>query len=80
MNNDNLFAALREGFPDDLSAVAIESIDTGRHYTWQDIEDETARMANLLCSLALPDGARVAAQTEKSVEALLLYLAVLRAG
>ncbi|MGL4234114.1 MAG: malonate--CoA ligase, partial [Casimicrobium sp.] len=60
--------------------VAIESIDTGRHYTWQDIEDETARMANLLCSLALPDGARVAAQTEKSVEALLLYLAVLRAG
>ncbi|MGL5004886.1 MAG: malonate--CoA ligase, partial [Casimicrobium sp.] len=64
----------------DLSAVAIESIDTGRHYTWQDIEDETARMANLLCSLALPEGARVAAQTEKSVEALLLYLAVLRAG
>ena len=34
----------------------------------------------LLRSLELPDGARIAAQTEKSVEALMLYLAVLRAG
>jgi malonyl-CoA/methylmalonyl-CoA synthetase len=37
-------------------------------------------MANLLASLDLPAGARVAVQTEKSVEALMLYLAVLRAG
>ena len=37
-------------------------------------------LANLLASLELPAGARVAVQTEKSVEALMLYLAVLRAG
>ena len=37
-------------------------------------------IANLLGSLDLPAGNRVAAQTDKSVEALMLYLAVLRAG
>ena len=37
-------------------------------------------LANLLRSLDLPAGARIAVQTEKSVEALMLYLAVLRAG
>ena len=37
-------------------------------------------LANLLESLELPAGARIAVQTEKSVEALMLYLAVLRAG
>ena len=49
-------------------------------YTWRDLERGTATMANLLASLDLPAGARVAVQTEKSVEALMLYLAVLRAG
>ena len=37
-------------------------------------------MANLLASLDLPEGARIAVQVEKSVEALVLYLATLRAG
>jgi malonyl-CoA/methylmalonyl-CoA synthetase len=37
-------------------------------------------LANLLESLDLPAGSRVAVQTEKSVEGLMLYLAVLRAG
>jgi malonyl-CoA/methylmalonyl-CoA synthetase len=37
-------------------------------------------IANLLASLDLPPAARIAVQTEKSVEALMLYLAVLRAG
>ena len=37
-------------------------------------------VANLLESLALPKGARVVAQVEKSVEAMVLYLASLRAG
>ncbi|MES2052364.1 MAG: malonyl-CoA synthase, partial [Pseudomonadota bacterium] len=40
----------------------------------------TAMMANLLESLKLPAGARVAVQVEKSVEAMMLYLATLRAG
>ncbi len=37
-------------------------------------------LANLLKSLDLPVGARIAMQVEKSVEAMMLYLATLRAG
>jgi malonyl-CoA/methylmalonyl-CoA synthetase len=37
-------------------------------------------IANLFDSLELPAGARVAVQADKSVEALMLYLGVLRAG
>jgi len=79
--NQNLFAALRGAFPADLDATAIETADGERlFHTWRDIDRATARIANLLQWLDLPEGARVAVQTEKSVEALLLYLAVLRAG
>ena len=77
--NDNLFAALRAGFPADLDRPAIET-DNGLVYSWRDLDRATAMIANLLASLELPAGARVAAHTDKSVEALLLYLATLRAG
>ena len=83
MKNNNLFAALRAAFPADLDRTAIETADgpgAPLHYTWRDLERGTAMLANLLQSLDLPAGARVAVQTEKSVEALMLYLAVLRAG
>ena len=83
MSNQNLFAALRAAFPADLDSVAIEVADgpcAGAAYTWADLARGTAMLANLLASLGLPEGSRVAVQTEKSVEALLLYLAVLRAG
>ena len=77
--NFNLFAALREAFPVDLDATAVET-DNGLHYSWRDIERATAMLANLLVSLQLPAGSRIAVQVEKSVEAMLLYLATLRAG
>ena len=83
MPQHNLFAALRAAFPADLGATAIEVADgpcAGACYTWADLERGTAMLANLLASLGLPEGSRVAVQTEKSVEALMLYLAVLRAG
>jgi malonyl-CoA/methylmalonyl-CoA synthetase len=79
MKNNNLFAALRTAFPADLNAVAIET-DNDLSYSWRDLDRATAMMANLLASLKLPAGARVAVQVEKSVEAALLYLATLRAG
>ncbi len=79
--NYNLFSALRAAFPKDLDATAIETADAPLLcYSWRDLDNASARIANLLDSLGLPAGARVAAQTEKSVEALMLYLAVLRAG
>ena len=79
MKNDNLFAALRAAFPSDLNATAVET-DNGLNYSWRDIERATAMLANLLVSLKLPAGSRIAVQVEKSVEAMLLYLATLRAG
>ena len=79
MKNENLFAALRANFPADLNATAVET-DNGLHYSWRDIERATAMLANLLVSLKLPVGSRIAVQVEKSVEAMLLYLATLRAG
>jgi malonyl-CoA/methylmalonyl-CoA synthetase len=79
MKNENLFAALRAAFPADLNAIAVET-DNGLNYSWQDIERATAMLANLLLSLKLPPASRIAVQVEKSVEAMLLYLATLRAG
>lgn len=77
--NHNLFAALRAAFPADLDAIAIET-DEGLRYSWRDLDRASAMMANLLQSLDLPAGSRIAVQVEKSVEAVMLYLATLRAG
>jgi malonyl-CoA/methylmalonyl-CoA synthetase len=79
MHNANLYAHLRANFPADLDAVAVQA-DNGLHYSWRDLDRASAMMANLLASLKLPAGARIAVQVEKSVEAMLLYLATLRAG
>lgn len=81
--NQNLFTTLRAAFPQDLDTVAVEATATDGtplHYSWRDLDRASARMANLLASLALPEGSRVAVQVEKSVEAMILYLATLRAG
>jgi malonyl-CoA/methylmalonyl-CoA synthetase len=75
----NLFAALRAAFPADLDGIAVET-DNGLFYSWRDIERASAMIANLLDALKLERGARIAVQVEKSVEAMLLYLATLRAG
>ncbi len=83
MSQHNLYAALRAAFPDDLDRTAVEALqpDGGPlNYSWRDLDRASAMMANLLQSLALPPGSRIAVQTEKSVESLILYLATLRAG
>jgi malonyl-CoA/methylmalonyl-CoA synthetase len=77
--NASLFTALRGAFPAELDQCAIET-DTGLHYSWRDLERASAMLANLLQSLDLPPGSRIAVQVEKSVEAVMLYLATLRAG
>ncbi|MBV8605222.1 MAG: malonyl-CoA synthase [Pelomonas sp.] len=81
MRNANLYLALRAGFPAELDRIAVDCADgAGGQYRWRDLERGSAMLANLLDSLDLPRGSRVAVQVEKSVEALMLYLAVLRAG
>lgn len=79
MSNQNLFVALRDAFPADLERTAVET-DNGLSYSWRDLDRATAMMANLLDSLDLPPASRIAVQVEKSVEAMVLYLATLRAG
>ena len=75
-DSQNLFVALRAGFPADLDGMAIET-DTGLVYTWRDLDRATAMMANLLASLEIAPGSRVAVHVEKSVEALILYLSLI---
>ena len=79
MNHTNLYSALRQGFPADLTQTAIET-DQGLAYSWSDLERGSAMLANWLESLSLPPASRIAVQTEKSVEVLMLYLACLRCG
>jgi malonyl-CoA/methylmalonyl-CoA synthetase len=75
----NLYALLEAHFPADRDGCCIETQD-GLRYSWRDISRASAMLANLLAKLRLPRGARVAVHAEKSPEALLLYLATLRAG
>jgi malonyl-CoA/methylmalonyl-CoA synthetase len=77
--NANLYALFESRFPTDKSACSIETHD-GLFYSWADLERATAKMANLLAGLKLPKDSRIAVQVEKSPEALILYLATIRAG
>ena len=76
----NLYDALRTHFPP-AAEIAVEAVDAPGgplHYTWSDLEHGSARIANLLADLGLAPGARVLVHADKSVEAVMLYLAVLR--
>ncbi len=77
--NANLYALFASRFPADKSACFLETGD-GLYYSWDDLERATARLANLLAGLNIEPGSRVAVQVEKSPEALMLYLATIRAG
>jgi len=77
--NMNVFVALRAAFPADLDAPAVQT-EEGLVYSWCDLERATAMVANLFDALDLPPDSRVAVQVEKSVEAMVVYLATLRAG
>jgi malonyl-CoA/methylmalonyl-CoA synthetase len=77
--NENLYALIEARMPSDRQACAIETHDA-KYYSWRDLEAATAKLANLLASLGLPAGSRIAVQVDKSPEALFLYLAALRAG
>ncbi len=79
MKNANLYAILRAEFPSELDSLAVET-DTGLRYSWRDLDRASAMLANLLEKSGAPRGSRVAVQVEKSVEAMCLYLATLRAG
>jgi malonyl-CoA/methylmalonyl-CoA synthetase len=79
MTDKNLYSLFDSRFPANLNEIAFEGPDVPS-YTFGDLKNKSAQMANLLVSLGVVPGDRVAVQTEKSVEAIILYLACLRAG
>ena len=76
--NANLFSRLFDRL-DDPNRLAIETLD-GQRVSYGDLVARTGQMANVLVSRGLKPGDRVAAQAEKSVLGLVLYLATVRAG
>ena len=76
--NANLFFRLFDTL-DDPARLAIETIE-GARISYGELIARTGQMANILVNSGVKPGDRVAAQTEKSVPGLVLYLAALRAG
>ncbi len=77
--NANLYSFLASRFSRDLSRPCLET-ESGRVYTYAELERETARLARFFKDLGLAKGERVAVHVEKSPEALFVYLAAVRAG
>ena len=75
----NVYGLLAARFSHRPDQACIET-ETGRIYTYADVERESARLARFFMDLGIAKGARIVAQVDKSPEAILLYLAVLRAG
>src|ERR1700722_9647050 len=76
--NANLFSRLFDGL-DNPKRLAIETVD-GQHISYGDLIARAGQIANVLVANGVKPGDRVAAQTEKSVPGLVLYLAAVRAG
>jgi malonyl-CoA/methylmalonyl-CoA synthetase len=77
--SDNIYALFESRFPADRSRDLIE-VPGGPRYSYADLDATSGRYARLLADLGVVKGDRVAAQVEKSPEALFLYLACMRAG
>ncbi|MBY0381061.1 MAG: malonyl-CoA synthase [Xanthobacteraceae bacterium] len=77
-NDANLFSRL---FPasDDSARIAVET-DDGRRLSYGELRNLAGQTANHLLARGVKPGDRVAVQVEKSVQALVLYLATVRAG
>ncbi|WP_417669553.1 malonate--CoA ligase [Roseibium sp.] len=75
---NHLFSEIRSRMPD-LQKPFLETLD-GSVLSYADILDWSARYANVLVGLGVTPGDRVAVQVEKTPDALLLYLATVRAG
>jgi malonyl-CoA/methylmalonyl-CoA synthetase len=76
--NANLFARLFDGL-DDPNRIAIETAD-GKRISYGELVSRAGQVANVLVERGVKPGDRVAAQTEKSVTGLVLYLAAVRAA
>jgi malonyl-CoA/methylmalonyl-CoA synthetase len=76
----SLYQAFEETFAAAASRVALRLADEGRDVTYGELANSAARFANAIAHLGVAPGDRVTVQVEKSLDNLLLYLAVLKAG
>ena len=76
--SNHLFDAFRSRMPEP-ERLLMET-DDGRSLSYGDMLARSAQLAHALLQLDVEPGDRVAVQVEKSPEALLLYLACVRAG
>ncbi len=79
MTDSNLYNLFDARFEQQPEAIAFEGPSI-RTYRFQEVREGAGRIANLLLQSGAAPGDRVAVQVGKSVEAVLLYLACLRAG
>lgn len=77
--NGNLYELLRSHFSGALDRTFI-TIPGGASVTYHDVDERSARMATVLREQGVGAGDRIAVQVPKSVDAVALYLASLRAG
>ena len=77
--SDNLYALIAAGLPADPAAVFLD-VEGGTPVLYREIDERTARIASALASHGAAPGDRVIAQVDKSPDAVMLYLACLRAG
>ena len=75
--NNHLFDTLFSGISTDKLFIQLAD---GGHRSYGDILRETAKVANALVAAGVSPGDRVAAQIDKSVCAIALYLGTVRAG
>src|SRR3990167_1528932 len=75
----NLYQQFTEIFSRDLSKIGIY-IPNGTSYSYRDIQNISAKIANALNLLGLKAGDRVAVQVEKTPYNLFLYFACLQSG
>ena len=68
------------GHQDPASPFAVDHDGPVRDLTYADVHDLSGRLASALVSMGVEPGDRVAAQVPKSIDALMLYLATVRAG
>lgn len=77
--SDNLYSLLASGFPADRGRHAFRP-PGGPAVSYGELEQLTARVAAALRGRGVRPGDRVALQVEKSIEAVVIYLATLRIG
>jgi malonyl-CoA/methylmalonyl-CoA synthetase len=76
---NHLFQKIHDAMSGRESLTFLET-PAGESWTYADMEKLSARYASALRDVGLETGGRVAAQIEKSPEALMLYLGAIRAG